>query len=69
MTVLAAATGLAYEFAFGLFHQFAQCFTVGYLRLAYIGLNLEFTFQPIDDDLEVQFTHAGDDGLSGLLIG
>src|SRR2546428_3636510 len=46
-----------------------QRFLVGDLRLADCRLDVELALQPIDDDLEVQLAHAGDDQLGGLLIG
>src|SRR6202011_5106663 len=42
---------------------------VGDLRLALVGIDLELTHKPIDDDLEVQLAHAGDDGLASLVVG
>ena len=42
---------------------------IGYLRLAHVRLDLELTQQAIDDDLEVQLAHAGDDGLTSLMVG
>ncbi len=38
------------------------------LRLADVRLDLELAQQPVDDDLEVQLAHAGDDRLAGLLV-
>src|SRR5215813_158599 len=43
-------------------------FAIGNLRLAHIGLDTELSLHAIDDDLEVQLTHAGYDGLAGFLI-
>ena len=34
-----------------------------------VDFNLEFALQTIDDDIQVQFTHTGDDGLATLLVG
>ena len=42
---------------------------VGDLRLADVGADLELAHQAVDDDLEVQLAHAGDDRLAGLLVG
>src|ERR1700694_4421634 len=42
---------------------------VGDLRLADVGVNRKFAQHPVDDDLEVQLAHSGDDGLGGLLVG
>ena len=42
---------------------------VGDLGLAHGGIDPELAQHPVDDDLEVQLAHAGDDGLAGVLIG
>ena len=42
---------------------------VGDLRLADGGVDLELAEHAVDDHLEVQLAHAGDDGLAGLLVG
>src|SRR5690606_33235451 len=42
---------------------------VGDLRLADGGLYLELPQHAVDDHLEVELAHAGDDGLAGLLVG
>ena len=39
------------------------------LRCADIGLHLELAQQTVNDDLQMQFAHAGDDCLPRLLIG
>src|SRR5215470_9791338 len=44
-------------------------FTIRNLRLADVCLDTKLALHAIHDDLEVQLTHAGDDRLSGLLIG
>ena len=44
-------------------------FLVGDLRLADGRLDVELALQAVDDDLEVQLAHAGDDHLAGLLVG
>ena len=65
---LAAAAGLAHKARVdggGL----GDGLLVGDLGLADVGLDLELTQQPVDDDLQVQLAHAGDDGLTGLLVG
>ena len=41
---------------------------VGNLGLTNVSVNLELTEQTVDDDLEVQLAHAGDDGLAGLVL-
>ena len=42
---------------------------VGDLRLADAGFDAELALQAVDDDLEVQLAHAGDDDLARLLVG
>ncbi len=68
MSVLAAAAGLAYELAFRL-DRVAYGLAVGHLRRTHVGLHLELALHAVDDDVEVQLAHAGDDGLAGLLVG
>src|SRR6185312_12206439 len=67
VTVLAAAAGLAHELALGL-HGAANRLAIGHLRLADVGLDLELALHAVDDDLEVQLAHAGDDRLTRLLV-
>src|SRR5690606_15980238 len=52
-----------------LVHTCANGFAVSHLRTSDIGLYLELAPQAIDDDLQVQLAHAGDDRLAGLLVG
>src|SRR5690606_38987934 len=68
MTVLTAASGLTHELAFD-FTGIADTLAVSNLRLADVGLNLELTAHAVDDDVEVQLAHTGNDGLAGLFIG
>jgi hypothetical protein len=68
VAVLAAAAGLAHELAFG-FHPLADGFAVGHHGLAHVGFHLELAHHAVDDDLQVQLAHAGDDGLAGLGVG
>src|ERR1700674_1491952 len=68
VTVLAAAAGLLDVLAFGL-DRAANGLAIGHLRLADIGLDLELALHAIDDDLEVQLAHAGDQRLPRLLVG
>ena len=42
---------------------------VGHLRLADGGVHLELAEHAVDDHLEVELAHPGDDGLAGLLVG
>ena len=68
MAVLTATTGLADELAFGALNRLGGRFAVGNLRLADVRLDLELTKQTVDDDLQVELAHAGDDGLAGFLV-
>ena len=34
-----------------------------------VNFHLEFALETVDDDVQVQFTHTGDDGLATLLVG
>lgn len=67
MTVLAMTAGLTDELTFG-FNGFTDGFTISDLRFAYGAVHVEFTSPLIDDDVEVEFAHAGDDGLVGFWI-
>ena len=64
VAVLAAAAGLL-----GVLHlavgRAGQGFLVGDLRTADAGLDVELALQAVDDDLEVQLAHAGDDDFAG----
>ncbi len=68
VAVLAAATGLASELHVDLVDALAGGLAVRDLRLADVGLDLELAQQAVDDDLEVQLAHAGDDRLTGLRV-
>src|SRR5215211_572421 len=68
MPVLAAATGLPDEPALDALDPLADGLAVGDLRTPDVRVHPELAQQPIDDDLQVQLTHAGDDGLSRLLV-
>ena len=54
--------------AFG-FRRLADRFAVGHLRLADIGVHAELALHAVDDDLQVQLAHAGDNRLPGFRIG
>src|SRR3546814_7683449 len=68
MAELALAARLAHELAFGL-DRLADRLAVGDLRLADIGLDVELALHAVDEDVQVQLAHAGDDGLAGLFVG
>ena len=44
-------------------------FLVVNLRLTLVTFNLEFTFQTVDNDIQVKLTHTGDNCLTSLLVG
>lgn len=69
MTILPFAAGLAHKFAFHVRHFLAQGFAVGDLRTANVGLDAKLALHPVDNDLQMQLTHAGDNRLAGLFIG
>ncbi|GAV32354.1 hypothetical 66.3 kDa protein in hag2 5'region [Coriobacteriaceae bacterium EMTCatB1] len=69
VAVLAATAGLPHELAFDVRDRLAGRLTVRDLRLADVRLDLELAHQAVDDDLQVQLAHAGDDRLTGLLVG
>ena len=69
VAVLAAAAGLAHELAADALDGVSDRLAVGDLRPADVGVDLELAHQPVDDDLQVQLAHAGDDRLAGLLVG
>src|SRR3546814_16518495 len=68
MAELALAARLAHELAFGL-DRLADRLAVGDLRLADIRLDVELALHAVDEDVQVQLAHAGDDGLAGLFVG
>ena len=68
MAVLALTAGLTGVLGI-LLHRLLDGLLIGDLGSADIGLHLELTEQTVHDDLQVQLAHAGDDGLTGLLIG
>src|SRR5207253_5772183 len=68
VAVLAAAARLADEPALDAFDLLADRLAVGDLRTADVRIDVELALEAVDDDLEVQLAHAGDDGLAGLLV-
>src|SRR5450759_383171 len=66
--VLAAAAGLLGVLEVDLLHLAADGLPVGHLRFADVGLDLELPAHPVHQHVEVQFAHAGDDRLPGLLV-
>src|SRR5215213_6735600 len=68
VAVLAAATCLPDEAALDAVDALADGLAVRDLRAADVGVHPELAQQPVDDDLQVQLAHAGDDGLARLLV-
>src|SRR6185369_7173580 len=68
-TVLAGAAGLLLVRVLDLLHLAPDRLAVGDLRAADVRLDLELAAHPVDQHLQVQFAHAGDDRLAGLLVG
>ena len=64
MTILALTAGLTCVLALDV-SRLADGLLVGYLRLAYVCLNLELTQQTVDNDLQMELAHACNDGLAG----
>ena len=67
MTVLSTTTRLFCIFAVYVYFL-GNSFFIGYLRSTYISLYLELTEQTVNDDLQMKFTHTGNDCLTSLLI-
>src|ERR687890_842048 len=65
---LPGPTGLLLVGVVVLLDGLADRLAVGHLRLAHVGLDLELTPHAVDEDLQVQLPHAGDDRLAGLLV-
>ena len=68
MSVLATTTGLAYKLAF-LLDRLANGFAVGHLRRTDVGRDTELTLHAVNNDIQVQLAHTGNNGLAGLFIG
>ena len=69
MTILTTTTGLTDELALSAEYLMTRTLTVSNLGLTNVSLNLELTKQAVDDDLQVEFAHASDDGLAGFMVG
>jgi hypothetical protein len=65
VAVLAATAGLLMNLPSTSSPVLRDGLAVGHLRLADVGLDAELALHAVDDDLEVQLAHAGDDGLAG----
>src|SRR5215218_5665388 len=66
--VLATATRLPHEPALDALDALADGLAVSDLRATDVRVHPELAQEPVDDDLEVQLAHTGDDSLPGLLI-
>ena len=64
VAVLAAAARLLDELAFDLGDRLADRLAIRDLRLADARLDAELALHAVDEDLEVQLAHAGDDRLA-----
>jgi hypothetical protein len=69
VAVLTTAAGLTNEETFETSTDFADGFAVSNLRFADVAVHVEFTGHAVDDDIQVEFAHTGDDGLAGFRIG
>ena len=68
MTVLALTARLTSVLGL-LVGLLADGLTVSDLRCADVRLDLELTEQTVNDDLQMELAHAGDDGLTSLFVG
>ena len=68
MAVLTTTAGLTDKFAFTI-RRLGDGFTIRDLRRTGVGLHFEFAEQAVTQDLQMQLTHAGDDELTGFLVG
>src|SRR3954447_4585084 len=66
---LTGSTGLLLVRVVDLLDLLLDGLAVGDLRLADVRLDPELALHPVDQHLEVQLAHAGDDGLAGVLVG
>ena len=66
---LAGTTGLLLVRVFLVHDGLADRLAVCNLRVTDVALHLEFTTHTVDDDVELQLAHAGDQGLAGLFVG
>src|SRR5690606_24805555 len=67
MTELAAAARLPNELAFDL-ARLGDLLAIGNLRLTDVGIDVELAAHTVYQDIQVQFTHPGDDGLTGFFV-
>ena len=68
VAVLPFTAGLADKLAFHLFDRFADRLAIGHLRTPDIRLNAKLSLHAVDDNLQMQLAHPGNDRLAGLLV-
>src|SRR5215204_2987627 len=68
VAVLAPATRLPHEPALDPLDALADGLAISDLRTTDVRVNPELAKEPVNDDLEVQLSHASDDGLPSLLV-
>ena len=68
MTILTATTRLTFEQT-SCFYSLADGFFISNLWFPNLAFYFKFTFQTVGNDIQVQFAHTGDNGLTGFLIG
>ncbi len=66
---LAGTTSLLLVRVFLVHDGLADRLAVCNLRVTDVALHLELTTHTVDDDVELQLAHAGDQGLAGLFVG
>src|SRR5437763_1697122 len=67
--VTTSTAGLAHEAPFDLLDGLPEGLAVGDLRAADVRVDRELAQQPVDDDLEVELAHPGDQRLARLVVG
>ena len=65
---LAGTTGLLLVRVVVTLYSTLDGFAVSNLRLANVCLDLEFAAHAVHQDVQVEFAHAGDDGLAGVFV-
>ena len=68
VTVLSTSTGLLRILAVNI-NSLGKCLLVSNLRRAYVCLNVELTEQTVNNDVQMELAHTGDNGLASLFIG
>jgi hypothetical protein len=68
VAVLTATTRLANKLAFDLAGR-RDALSISHLRLTNVCLNAELAAHTINNDIEVQLAHTGDNRLTGFFVG